>query len=93
MARGRHERPPRQGAPRRDHGAALRERAQAASQANVAYGIHAVRALVTRHPHRVRQLWLGEGRDTAARLQELRQLAQAANLTVRAAGDEELDRL
>ncbi|HEX5648306.1 MAG TPA: 23S rRNA (guanosine(2251)-2'-O)-methyltransferase RlmB [Steroidobacteraceae bacterium] len=59
----------------------------------VAYGIHAVRALLTRHPHRVRQLWLGEGRESAARLQELRELALAAGVTTHAAGADELDRL
>jgi 23S rRNA (guanosine2251-2'-O)-methyltransferase len=52
-----------------------------------------VRALLTRHPHRVRQLWLGEGRESAARLQELRELALAAGVTTHAAGADELDRL
>jgi 23S rRNA (guanosine2251-2'-O)-methyltransferase len=82
----------RQGSPR-DHDESRRVRAHAASLPSVAYGIHAVRALLTRHPHRVRQLWLGEGRESAARLQELRELALAAGVTTHAAGGEELDRL
>ncbi|HET7203224.1 MAG TPA: 23S rRNA (guanosine(2251)-2'-O)-methyltransferase RlmB [Steroidobacteraceae bacterium] len=93
MARHRHERPSRPGAAHRDHDSTRRARPSDVSPANVAYGIHAVRALITRHPHRVRQLWLGEAREAAARLQELRQLAQAAGVVVQAAGDGELDRL
>ncbi len=96
MARHRHERPSRPGAPRRDHASGRRARSShdeaPQPQANVAYGIHAVRALLVRHPQRVRQLWLGEGREAAARLQELRELAQAAGVLVQPAGAEELDR-
>jgi 23S rRNA (guanosine2251-2'-O)-methyltransferase len=63
------------------------------TQANVAYGIHSVRALLRQQPHRVRQLWLGAGRDHAARLQELRGLAHAASIAVHDADDATLDRL
>jgi 23S rRNA (guanosine2251-2'-O)-methyltransferase len=59
----------------------------------VAYGIHAVRALLTRHPHRMRQLWLREERESASRLQELRRLALAAGVATHVAVDDELDRL
>jgi 23S rRNA (guanosine2251-2'-O)-methyltransferase len=59
----------------------------------VAYGIHAVRALLTRHPHRVRQLWLREEGESASRLQELRRLALAAGVATHVAVDDELDRL
>jgi 23S rRNA (guanosine2251-2'-O)-methyltransferase len=76
-----------------DHDATKRARVQASSQSNVAYGIHAVRALLVRHPHRVSRLWLVEGREAATRLHELRQLAQAAGIAVHAADDAELDRL
>jgi 23S rRNA (guanosine2251-2'-O)-methyltransferase len=72
---------------------AKRARAPGAPQVDVAYGIHSVKALLTRSPHRVRQLWLGEARDSATRLQELRQIAQAAGVAVHTANDEALDRL
>jgi 23S rRNA (guanosine2251-2'-O)-methyltransferase len=82
------------GSPRpRAHDASRQARSQAAAQASVAYGIHAVRALLTRHPQRVRQLWLAESREPALRLQELRQLATAAGVTIHGAADDELDRL
>ena len=75
------------------HDDARRARSQSGAQANLAFGIHAVRALLLRHAHRVRQVWLGTGHESAARLQELRQLAQAAEVAVRSADDAELDRL
>jgi len=77
----------------RGHDASRQARSHAAAQASVAYGIHAVRALLTRHPHRVRRLWLADSWESAARLQELRELATAAGVTVDAADGEELDRL
>jgi 23S rRNA (guanosine2251-2'-O)-methyltransferase len=86
------ERQARQGSPH-DHEDAKRARAQAASHGNVAYGIHVVRALLTRHPHRVRRVWLGESRETSARLRELRTMALAAGLDVQATDDAGLDRL
>lgn len=58
----------------------------------VTYGIHAVRAALTRNPARVRQLWLASGKD-ASRLADLRQLAQAGNVQIREAEDVHLDRL
>ncbi|MGL6222949.1 MAG: RNA methyltransferase substrate-binding domain-containing protein, partial [Steroidobacteraceae bacterium] len=61
------ERPPRDAAP-------------AAASAQVTYGIHAVRELLQRSPQRVRQLWLSSSRDDAARLQELRALADSAGV-------------
>jgi 23S rRNA (guanosine2251-2'-O)-methyltransferase len=52
----------------------------------VAYGIHAVRVLLTRHPERVRRVLLASGRD-AGRLAEIRALAQRAGVQVAAADD------
>ena len=83
----------RERGPPRTHEASRQTRSHAAAQASVAYGIHAVRALLTRHPHRVRQLWVAEGREAAARLQELRDLATTADLPIHSADDDELDRL
>ncbi len=74
------ERPPRDAAP-------------ASASAQVTYGIHAVRVLLQRSPQRVRQLWLSSSRDDAARLQELRALADSAGVMIAAAQDSELDRL
>lgn len=82
-----------QGSRVRNHDSSRQARLQSAAQASIAYGIHAVRALLTRHPHRVRQLWLAESRESAARLLELRELAAAAGVTLHAADGDELDRL
>jgi len=60
--------------------------------AAVAYGIHAVRVLLTRQPQRVRRVLLSVGRD-AARLAEIRALAQSAGVQVGAADDALLDKL
>jgi 23S rRNA (guanosine2251-2'-O)-methyltransferase len=78
---------------KRGHDSSRQARSQAAAHPSVAYGIHTVRALLTRHPHRVRQLWLADSRESAARLQELRELATAAGVAIHGADDEELDRL
>jgi 23S rRNA (guanosine2251-2'-O)-methyltransferase len=59
----------------------------------VAYGIHAVRALLTRSPQRVRLIWLGFNRESAPRLVELRQLAEAGGVQTRDAEDGVLDRM
>lgn len=64
-----------------------------AGGANLAYGIHAVRTLLTRYPHRVRQVWLMQGGEAVTRLQEVRVLAENAGLAVHASRAEELDRL
>ena len=56
--------------------------------APVAYGIHAVRVLLTRHPQRVRRVLLAGGLD-AGRLAEIRTLAQRSGVQV-AAADEAL---
>jgi 23S rRNA (guanosine2251-2'-O)-methyltransferase len=61
--------------------------------ADVAYGIHAVRVLLQRSPQRVRQLWLSNARDAAARLQELRALAAAADIASVEVEPAQLDRL
>jgi 23S rRNA (guanosine2251-2'-O)-methyltransferase len=61
--------------------------------ANVAYGIHPVRVLLSRAPRRVRQAWFTSVRDTAGRLQELRSLADQAGVTCAEAEDAHLDRL
>jgi 23S rRNA (guanosine2251-2'-O)-methyltransferase len=58
----------------------------------VAYGIHAVRVLLSRHPQRVRRVLLGAGRD-AGRLAEIRALAQRAGVQVGTVDDATLDRL
>jgi 23S rRNA (guanosine2251-2'-O)-methyltransferase len=58
----------------------------------VAYGIHAVRVLLSRNPQRVRRVLLGVGRD-AGRLAEIRGLAQRAGVQVATADDATLDRL
>jgi len=60
--------------------------------APVAYGIHAVRVLLTRHPQRVRRVLLAGGRD-AGRLAEIRTLAQRADVQVAAADDALLAKL
>ena len=58
----------------------------------VTYGIHAVRAVLTRSPQRVRLLWVAAAKE-ASRLQELRQLAYAAGVQIRETDDAALDRL
>jgi len=58
----------------------------------VAYGIHAVRVLLDRHPQRVRRVLLAGGRD-AGRLAEIRALAQRAGVQVASADDAQLDKL
>ena len=60
--------------------------------APVAYGIHAVRVLLTRHPQRVRRVLLAGGRD-AGRLAEIRALAQRSGVQVAAADDALLAKL
>jgi len=60
--------------------------------AGVAYGIHAVRVLLTRQPQRVRRVLLAGGRDVG-RLAEIRALAQKAGVQVGAADDALLDKL
>jgi 23S rRNA (guanosine2251-2'-O)-methyltransferase len=80
--RGRRREPPR--APKA---------AAAAGGAELAYGIHAVRVLLTRHAPRVRQLWLAEVREANPRLAELRALADAAGVRIVAAAADELEQL
>ena len=58
----------------------------------VAYGIHAVRVMLSRNPQRVRRVLVAPGRE-AGRLGELRALAQRAGVQVVAADDALLDRL
>jgi 23S rRNA (guanosine2251-2'-O)-methyltransferase len=58
----------------------------------VACGVHAVRVMLTRSPGRVRRVLLASGRD-AARLAEIRTLAQRAGIPVAATDPHELDRL
>lgn len=60
--------------------------------APVAYGIHAVRVLLTRYPQRVRRVLLASGRD-AGRLAEIRTLAQRAGVQVAGADDALLAKL
>lgn len=54
------------------------------------YGIHAVSALLTHHPRRVKQLWLARGRQDAS-VEALREQAQAARIEVRDIERSELD--
>lgn len=56
------------------------------------FGLHPVRALLQRHPERVRRLWMLQGREDA-RAAGLRQLAQDHGLRVQPAGAAELDRM
>ena len=97
-------RPQNRGGPRAQPGAGghglqprvrtQRQQSPAAVHGNVAYGIHAVRALLMRHPQRVRRVWItAGGREPSARLEELRALAQQAGVTISVTGHEELDRL
>lgn len=58
----------------------------------IAYGIHAVRVLLMRTPQRVQRILITQGRD-AARLTELRTLAQRAAVQVVAAETAQLDAL
>jgi len=58
----------------------------------VAYGIHAVRVLLTRHPQRVRRVLLASGRG-AGRLAEVRALAQRAGIPLANADDAQLGKL
>jgi len=58
----------------------------------VVYGVHAVRVLLERHPRRVRQLWLQQGRDDA-RSVTLRSLAQEHRVRVGSRPATELDRM
>jgi 23S rRNA (guanosine2251-2'-O)-methyltransferase len=74
----------------RDH---RREKSAAAAPLNIAYGIHAVRALLTRSPQRVRRVLTASGRESSARLDELRSLAQQAGVATGVADHAELDRL
>ena len=60
--------------------------------APVAYGIHAVRVLLSRQPQRVRRVLLEGGHD-AGRLSAIRTLAQHAGVPVTTADGAELDRL
>jgi 23S rRNA (guanosine2251-2'-O)-methyltransferase len=60
--------------------------------APVAYGIHAVRVLLTRYPQRVRRVLLAGGRD-ARRLAEIRTLAQRAGVQVADVDDAVLAKL
>jgi len=59
---------------------------------SVAYGLHAVRALLERQPERVRKLWLQAGRDDT-RLAQVRTLAQEHGIRVGTRPAVELDRL
>jgi 23S rRNA (guanosine2251-2'-O)-methyltransferase len=58
----------------------------------VAFGIHAVRVLLSRQPGRVRRVLLAGGRD-AGRLAEIRALAQGAGVPVASVEPAQLDRL
>ena len=64
-----------------------------APAADVAYGIHTVRMLLSRHPQRVKRVWLGESREAGSRLRELHELARAAEVAVQPASADELDAL
>jgi 23S rRNA (guanosine2251-2'-O)-methyltransferase len=84
----------RRGPDAKGAGRARNDRGSApASAANVAYGIHPVRVLLQRAPHRVRCVWLSSSRDAATRLQELRALAEHADIATEEVDDAKLDAL
>jgi 23S rRNA (guanosine2251-2'-O)-methyltransferase len=58
----------------------------------VAYGLHAVRVLLSKDPGRVRRVLVGGGRE-AGRIVEIRILAENAGVKVATAADAQLDRL
>jgi 23S rRNA (guanosine2251-2'-O)-methyltransferase len=58
----------------------------------VAYGVHAVRVLLSRNPGRVRRVLVAGGRE-AARLAEIRALAQRGGVQMASADDATLDKL
>lgn len=60
--------------------------------ANAAFGIHAVRVLLTRSPQRVRRVHLLGGRD-AGRVAEILALAQSAGVAIVTTSAEQLDKL
>ena len=62
------------------------------SAVGIVYGVHAVKMLLERHPERVRQLWLQQGRDDA-RSAGLRRLAEGRGTQVATRPAAELDRL
>ncbi len=59
----------------------------------VAYGVHAVRVLLTRSPARVRRVLIVGGKEQGGRLAELRTLATRAGLAVTTADAATLDRM
>ena len=59
---------------------------------SLVFGLHPVRALLLRHPARVVQVWLQQGREDA-RVAEVRELATGAGLRVGSRPAGELDRL
>jgi 23S rRNA (guanosine2251-2'-O)-methyltransferase len=62
------------------------------SETVVVYGVHAVRVLLERHPERVRQLWLQQGREDARSL-ALRNLAQERRIRVGSRSAADLERM
>ncbi|HYM35745.1 MAG TPA: RNA methyltransferase substrate-binding domain-containing protein, partial [Steroidobacteraceae bacterium] len=60
------------------------------SAANLVYGIHAVRAVLAKHPERVQQVWLQTGRDDA-RIEELAKLAEQHEVKIERRAARELD--
>jgi 23S rRNA (guanosine2251-2'-O)-methyltransferase len=59
---------------------------------HVAYGLHAVRVLLSRNPGRVRRVLVAGGRE-AGRVAEVRAMAERAGVRVATAADAELDTL
>jgi len=62
------------------------------SETVIVYGVHAVRVLLERHPERVRQLWLQQGREDARAI-ALRALAQERQVRVGSRPAAELERM
>jgi 23S rRNA (guanosine2251-2'-O)-methyltransferase len=60
------------------------------SEASLVYGIHAVRAVLTKHPQRVVQVWLQSGRGDA-RIDEIVKLASAQNVKIERRAVRDLD--
>lgn len=62
------------------------------AERNLVHGLHAVRWLLKRHPERVRQIWLQDGREDT-RAQEIADLARGAGATLQRADVRALDQL
>jgi len=58
----------------------------------IAYGLHSVRALLERHPERVRLLWVEAGREDDPRLRPLLERARSAGVAIESVQRRTLDK-